>query len=270
MPIARPSPGENPLVAEYEALGHADLLRARGMFVAEGRLVVRRVLEGGYDVRSILVNPAALADLAAAIEKFALQVPVMVVETADFARITGFNIHRGCLALVHRPRPLSVVAVVSAAKRLIVLDGVTNPDNIGGVFRNAAAFAVDGVLLSPTCCDPLYRKSIRTSMAAVLQVPFARVDGQEWPHLLPRLSAEGVLVAALTPRPSAITIDAFAARTPTPERIALVVGTEGTGLSADVEAAAAVCVRIAVSDRVDSLNLAVATGIALHRLRVDD
>ena len=145
----------------------------------------------------------------------------------------------------------------------MILEGVSNPDNIGGVFRNAAAFGAGGVLLSPTCCDPLYRKAIRTSMGATLRVPFARLD--DWPAAIERVHQAGFTVVALTPREPAEALEDYAP--PRQRRIALVVGTEGAGLTSTVEAAADVRVRIRMSDTVDSLNVAVATGIALHALR---
>ena len=150
------------------------------------------------------------------------------------------------------------------ATSLVVLEGVTNADNVGGVFRNAAAFGAGGVVLSPTCCDPLYRKAIRTSMGAVLQVAFARAD--EWPAALDQIRAAGFTIVALTPREPSIALDVFAAA-PVGEKIALVAGTEGPGLTPEVEAMADHRVRIPIGAAVDSLNLAVAVGIALHALR---
>ena len=143
---------------------------------------------------------------------------------------------------------------------------MTNADNIGGVFRNAAAFGAGAVLLSPTCGDPLYRKAIRTSMAATLQVPYARMD--DWPRDLARLRGRGYTIAALSPRQPAIALDVFAASPPA-SPIALLAGTEGSGLTPDAESAADVRVRIPIAAAVDSLNLAVAVGIALHRLSSD-
>jgi tRNA G18 (ribose-2'-O)-methylase SpoU len=267
MTVDRVECAKDARVAAYRELGDAELMRARGLFVAEGRLVVRRVLDDArYAVESLLVNDAALRDLGPALDRLDPTVPVLVCRTADFQRLTGFDIHRGCLALVRRPPPISVASLIASAALLVVLDRVTNADNVGGVFRNAAAFDADGVVLSPTSCDPLYRKAVRTSMAAALQVPFARAAADEWLGALAQLRAAGFTIAALTPREPAEPLDAFVAR-PRPQRVALVVGGEGAGLSAEVESAADVRVRIAISDRVDSLNLAVACGVALSRLK---
>src|SRR5262249_23626855 len=144
---------------------------------------------------------------------------------------------------------------------IVVMDGVTNADNVGGVFRNAAAFGADGVVLSPTTCDPFYRKAIRTSMGAVLRVPFARAD--DWPAAVSRVRAAGFTIVALTPREPSEPLDRFAER---PRKIALVVGSEGGGLTPSVEATADYRVRIPISDAVDSLNLSVAVGIALYAI----
>src|SRR5262252_8298164 len=134
--------------AAYRDLGDGELLRDRGLFVAEGRLVVRRVIaDARYRIESLLLNDAALHDLGASIDALHESVPVLVCDTRDFALLTGFNIHRGCLALVHRPRPTPVAALVDRASTVLVLDGVANPDNVGGAFRNAAGFGVDGVVL---------------------------------------------------------------------------------------------------------------------------
>src|SRR5262249_25698345 len=150
------------------------------------------------------------------------------------------------------------------ANTIVVLEGVANADNVGGVFRNAAAFGADGILLSPTCCDPMYRKAIRTSMGAVLRVPFARAAN--WPAAIDELRAAGFTMVALTPRGPSVTLDEFRSR-PRPDRVALIVGTEGAGLTAAIEAAADCRVRIPTTGEVDSLNLAVAAGIALYALR---
>jgi tRNA G18 (ribose-2'-O)-methylase SpoU len=251
-------------IAAYRDMPDPELVRARGLFIAEGRLVVRRVIEDGrWNVHSVLVSDAAKRSLQPALDAIAHRVPVYVCTATEFPGITGYDIHRGCLALVERPAALSPETLVATARTIAVLEGLTNADNVGGIFRNAAAFGVDGVLLSPTCCDPFYRKAIRTSMASVLRVPFARADA--WPEELLRLRAAGFTIAALTPREPAETLTSFAAGA-LPERIALVVGTEGTGLTAAVEALADRRVRIPIVDGVDSLNVAVAVGIALYVL----
>jgi tRNA G18 (ribose-2'-O)-methylase SpoU len=274
----------DPRVMAYRGLSDAALLSSAGLFMAEGRLVVRRVLETErFRVRSLLLNHAAFQSLQPLLAHLDDRVPVFVCEASTFQPITGHHIHRGCLALVERPDSLQLDTLLasigerSAASRspiaphvpqsakrtvLIALEAVSNPDNVGGVFRNAAAFAAAAVLLGPGCCDPFYRKAIRTSMAATLQVPHAAID--DWPHAFGRLRAHGFTIAALSPREPAVSLDSFASRAP--RTVALLVGAEGNGLSPDVELAADVRVRIPISREVDSLNLSVAAGIALHRL----
>jgi tRNA G18 (ribose-2'-O)-methylase SpoU len=183
---------------------------------------------------------------------------------SDFLGITGVDIHRGCLAIVERPAAVALNDVIADASRLIALDGVANADNVGGVFRNAAAFGADGVMIGPGCCDPFYRKAVRTSMGAVLRVPFARAD--DWPAALQALRVEGFTIVALTPCEASETLEVFASRA-AGVRVALLVGAEGAGLTPSVEAAADVRVRIPIADEVDSLNVAVAVGIALYALR---
>jgi len=264
MPVERIAGVDDPRVDAYRDVPDPELVRARGLFIAEGRLVVRRVIEhAGYRVQSVLVNDAARRDLAPLLEPIAGTTPIYLCDAGDFQRITGYNIHRGCLALVERPAALSLASLLATARTLVVLEGISNADNVGGIFRNAAAFGADGVLLSPTCCDPFYRKAIRTSMGAVLTVPFARCE--EWPGALSQVRVAGFTIVALTPREPSESIDAFAPRARA-LRIALLAGAEGSGLSASVESAADVRVRIPIADGVDSLNVAVAVGIALYAL----
>jgi tRNA G18 (ribose-2'-O)-methylase SpoU len=269
MPIVSLSALDDPRLAGYREISEPELVRERGLFVAEGRLVVERVLREGFTIQSLLLNAAAHAALAPLLDALERETPVYVADAAEFQRLTGHDFHRGCLALVERPRPRPLAPLLESARTIVVLEGVTNPDNVGGVFRNAAAFGVDAVLLSPTTTDPLYRKAIRTSMAQTLRVPFARLGGEpgwpQWPEALSLLSEHGFQLVALTPREPSRDIDVFA-RAPRSARTALLVGTEGAGLSEAVEVRAEQRVRIPIRRDVDSLNLAVAVGIALHRL----
>jgi tRNA G18 (ribose-2'-O)-methylase SpoU len=264
MTVERIDCATDPRARAFCDVRDGELLRTRGLFVAEGRLVVRRVLaDPRYRVESVLVNDGALEDLAS--ELAAIDPPVLVAGSGVLADVAGYDVHRGCLALVRRPEPRSVDETVAAARCVVVLEGVTNADNVGGVFRNAAAFGVDAIVLSPACCDPFYRKAVRTSMGAVLAMPFARVTAGDWPSAVTRLRAGGFTLVALTPREPSETLEAFAARRQ-PPRLAVIVGSEGEGLSAAVESAADARVRIPISGAVDSLNLATAVGIALYEL----
>lgn len=260
MPVIQVDRFDDPRLAEYRNVSDGELLRRRNRFVAEGRLVVGRLLDSGQRVDSLLVNEASFRALEALLSRVPEDVPVYVCDTDEFAAITGFNLHRGCLALAERPRGRAFGDVVHTADLLLVLEGVTDADNVGGAFRNAAAFGAS-VLLSEACCDPLYRKAIRTSMGSVLRTPYARAA--DWPRDLAALKAEGFTLVALTPRDDAIDLPTCAKRQPR-QRMALLVGSEGPGLTAAAEAMADVCVRIPISAEVDSLNLATATGIALY------
>ena len=236
MAVERIDRADDPRLALYRDVGDGERMRERGLFVAEGRLVVKRAIEDRrYTIRSLLVNDAARRDLAPALDRLDASVPVFVCRTGDFLQVTGFDLHRGCLALVERPAATAVDHLIYRVQTLVVLEAVANADNVGGVFRNAAAFGADGVLLSPTCCDPLYRKAIRTSMGAALSVSFARVNEGDWPEVLVRVRAAGATIVALTPREPSETLDAFAAR-PRPPRIAVEVrlkpdATHGDGRS---------------------------------------
>lgn len=250
-------------IADYRDMRDADLVRLRGVFVAEGRRVVERLIEDGrYVIRSLLLNQAAHLALEPVLARLPRDVPVYLCGPDNCSAIAGFNMHRGCVAMVERPQPTTWAALVDSARRLVILEGATDPDNVGGVFRNAAAFAADAVLLSPTTCDPLYRKAVRTSMAATLKVPFARAE--PWPDVLTTIGSD-VTIVALTPREPAITLDEFVAGG-VPARVALLLGGEGFGLTRAAESRAHCHVLIPISGSVDSLNLAVASGIALSRL----
>jgi tRNA G18 (ribose-2'-O)-methylase SpoU len=266
MAVERVHHADDPRVAGYRAVRDGDLLRTLGMFVAEGRHIARRIIEDDrYRVQSLFVNDAALNGLESVLGRLDPDVPVFAGAPDVLAAVSGYEVHRGCLALVHRPPPLAMDVLAKSVTTLLVLEGVSNPDNVGGIFRNAAAFGAGGVVLSPTCCDPLYRKAIRTSMGAALRVPFARVDREDWPGVLMRLKDAGFTTVALTPREPSETLELFAAR-PRAGRTALIVGTEGAGLTEDVEEAADFRVRIPISGEVDSLNVAVAVAIALREL----
>ena len=260
MPVIRIDRFDDPRLEDYRSVSDAELLRRRNRFVAEGRLVVGRLLENGDRVDSVLVNDASFHALDAQLRRLASDVPIYVCNTKEFAAITGFNLHRGCLALAARPKERSLTDVVRRTDRVLVLEGVTDADNVGSAFRNAAGFGAS-VLLSDTCCDPLYRKAIRTSMGSVLRTPYARVA--HWPHDLMALKVEGFTIVALTPHETAMDLREYIAQSPR-GRVALLVGSEGAGLTSEAEAIADVRVRIPMSGAVDSLNLATASGIALY------
>jgi tRNA G18 (ribose-2'-O)-methylase SpoU len=272
MQVVRISGPDDLRIVEFRDLADHDRLRARGLFIAEGRIVVERLIEDAlgkdqrFGVRSLLLNAAAWRALEPHCAHLAADVTAFVCETQDFEQLTGYNFHRGCLALASRPSPVALEELVANSRTLVVLEEVANVDNVGSIFRNASAFGADGIVLSAGCGDPLYRKAIRTSMAATLRVPFVVAEaGDGWHAALVRLRERGFQIVALTLRGRVLDLETFA-RSRRPDRLALLVGTEGAGLSAAAEAAADVHVHIPIREDVDSLNVSVATGIALHRL----
>jgi tRNA G18 (ribose-2'-O)-methylase SpoU len=258
----------DPRVREYAHLRAATLrLRAEGpegardgVFIAEGELVIERALRLGYSMRSLLL-------LAHRLERFARLAPegVPVYAAGDelMRSITGFSVHRGVLASFDR-RPLPAVAdVLHGARRVVVLEDVNNHTNVGAIVRSASALGVDALLLDPASCDPLYRRSLRISMGEALSLPQARTDAL--PQGLAPLRTAGFTLVALTPDPGAADIAEVAAARH--DRLAVLLGTEGAGLSAPVLAEADVRARIPLAAGVDSLNVAAAAAIALYALR---
>lgn len=236
----------------------------RGLVIAEGTVVVRRLLESHYPVRALLGVERRIRELGDELE--GRDVPAYVTSADTMARAVGFHLNRGVLAIADRcPQP-SATEVAERARVLAVLEGVGDHENLGALFRSAAACGVDGVLLGPGCSDPLYRRSVRVSMGNVLRVPFATM--QHWPGGLDLLRERGFRIAALTPRPGSVSVrslrDARAGRT------ALLVGSEGPGLTEQALAAADVAIRIPMAEGVDSLNVATAAAIAFHELHDRD
>ena len=261
---------EDPRLSDFRIVSDPALMRGRGLFVAEGRLAVERLLASRFRARALLLIGAALDGLEPALAARApagRALDVYLADSAQLRRITGFRFHRGCLALGERPEDGSddgELPPVGPGRPLVALEGVSDPDNVGSIFRNAAAFGASGVVLSPACADPLYRKAIRTSMGTTLQLPF-RV-AREWPGMLGRIREAGARIVALTPAEPATEIEAFVRRG-SAGAVALLLGNEGDGVS---RAALDLCdeqVRIGIEPAVDSLNVAIAAAIALQCLR---
>jgi len=253
----------DPRLSAYRNVPDAELLARHGLFVAEGRLVVRRLLaDTVLSTQSVMVTEVAMESLAdVLLTRDGL--PVYVVPQAVMNEITGFNIHRGCLAIGERPPQRSLVDLTATTRRLVAMERVGNADNVGAIFRNAVAFGADGVLIGPSCSDPLYRKAIRTSMAATLTMPFT--DAQPWPGVLRDLHTEGWTVIAMTPSSAALPL-ADVADIVRGQRTVVVVGHEGEGLSSDSLAASSYQARIPMAAGVDSVNVATAVAIALYEL----
>lgn len=258
-PIIPVSDPADPRLAPYLRVRERDLVGRRGEFIAEGEVVLRVLLGGGVRCRasSLLVAKNRLARIEPLLE--GLEAPVYVVGQAVMDTVVGFHIHRGLLAHGARPPDLGAQALLASLPRRAVvvgLFGVSNHDNIGGVFRNAAAFGADAVLLDSACCDPLYRKAIRVSVGAALKVPFARLAPDE--DALGLLERAGFAAVALSPGAAEPL-----ARIARPDRVALLFGAEGPGLSEDVVARARP-VGVAMAPGWDSLNVAAASAVVLH------
>lgn len=251
----------DPRIEAYRDIRERDLVGRRGLFVAEGETVLR-VLAGQHRHRpvSVLIAPKRLDKLTPILETLPHDLPVYLAEQPVLDAIAGFELHRGILALAEQAPAVSaddLLGCLGARALVLVLAGIGNHDNMGGLFRNAAAFGVDAVLLDATCCDPLYRKAIRVSVGGVLKIPYARVEGD----LLEPLLRHGLEPIALSP----------AGETPLhrlvpPPRAALLLGAEGPGLPETVMARCHT-VSIPMSGGFDSLNVATTSGIALHHLR---
>jgi len=265
MNVIRIEDAHDPRLADYAGVREPSLLRERGLLIAEGRFVVRRLLDSKrITLRSMLVNDAALKGFSDVLEGVDPGLDAYVASPDVITVATGFNMHRGCLALAERPAELSLESVLAESQFVVVLERVVDPDNVGSVFRSAEAFGVDAVMLSPGTGDPFYRKAIRTSSGAALIVPCG--PAAPWPEALDRMRAAGFVIAATTPGAMATDIGEFVATPAARGRIAVILGTEGQGLTAEALARADVRLRIPMSGALDSLNIATATGIVLHRL----
>jgi tRNA G18 (ribose-2'-O)-methylase SpoU len=256
---------DDPRLSDYRDLRDVTLRRSleaeRGLFIAEGDKVVRRAVAAGHRPRSFLMARrwlAPLGDLLAAWPS----VPCFVVDETLAEEVTGFHVHRGALASMRRA-PLPSIAEVLTGRRIVVLEDIVDHTNVGAILRSAAALRFDGCLLAPRCADPLYRRSIKVSMGAVFSLPYTRLT--DWTGTVPLLSAAGFTTYALTPAPDAV--DLHDVR-PAP-RLALLVGSEGPGLSQRWLSGADVRVRIPMAAGIDSLNVAAATAVACWALSAD-
>lgn len=265
MAVTRLDDPDDEMLSDYRNVPDPDLVARRGLFVAEGRLVVTRLLaDSRWTTRSVLVTETAFAALREPLEARP-DVEVYVVPQAVMNGITGFNIHRGCLALGVRPPASDWQTIAATARILVVLERVGNADNVGAVFRNVAALAgpQGGVLLGPACADPLYRKAIRTSMASVFTVPWADAVAA-WPEVIGGLRRNDWNVLGLTPNDDAAPLRTVAARVGE-QKCALVLGHEGDGLTPAALDACDRRVRIPMRGA-DSLNVATAAAVALYEL----
>jgi tRNA G18 (ribose-2'-O)-methylase SpoU len=255
-----------PGLADYFRLTDVALRRvvepAGGLYIAESTKVISRALAAGHRPRSVLIQEQWLADVEPLLSKWP-DVPVFVGDAAVLEQLTGYNLHRGALAAMHRPELLPVAELLENARRIVILEDIVDHTNVGAIFRSVAGLGADAVLITPRCADPLYRRSVRVSMGTVLQVPWTRLP--EWSEAAPILAEAGFHLAALALTDNAVSLDEFASSPP--ERVALVLGAEGDGLSPDALGAADTVVTIPMMHGVDSLNVASASAVALYALR---
>ncbi len=265
MPIVMVEDLDDARLSDYRHLREPNV-RARverdaGIFTVEGWLSLEALAESPYPVRSALV---ATKHAARGQSIVGPAVPVYAIAESALERVTGVHFHRGVVGVAERPGALTPDAVLAGARRVLVLEGVNDYENLGALFRNAVAFGVDAVLLDPTTADPLYRRTTRVSLGHVLRVPFARVGSDAWPGILIDLRRDGMAVLALTPAADAGPLGPVIEHLP--DRVGVLVGAEGPGLSGEAMASADHRVRIPMTPGTDSVNVATAAAIALAAL----
>ncbi len=265
MRIARVTSTDDAGLRDYARLTDVALRRvsepAGGLYIAESPKVIARAIGAGHVPRSVLLQEQWLADIEPLISPF--DIDVFVGDAPLLESLTGYNLHRGALAAMHRPALADAADLIRGARRIVVLEDIVDHTNVGAIFRSAAALGADAVLVTPRCADPLYRRSVRVSMGTVLQVPWTRLP--EWSEASAMLHDAGFVIAALALADHGVDLDRFAADAP--ERIALVFGSEGDGLSRTALAHADTVVTIPMGSGVDSLNVAAASAVALWALR---
>ena len=247
----------------YARLTEARLRSHEDLFVAESVTVIEHALNAGYEPVSFLMERRCAEEKARALLERCPDIPVYTAERSVLAELTGYELTRGVLCAMRRKPLPDAFSICQNARRVCVLEGITDSTNVGAIFRSAAALGAEAVLLTPDCCDPLCRRSIRVSMGTVFQVPWAYLSG--WPKAVSRLRELGFTVIALALNERAIPLDSPVLRAI--EKIALVLGSEGSGLRAETIARCDHVVMIPMENGVDSLNVAAASAIALWQLR---
>jgi tRNA G18 (ribose-2'-O)-methylase SpoU len=251
---------DDPRLADYRGLTDVRLRTTweppHGVFIAESEMVIRRALRAGYAPRSMVMAPEWLERMAPLIAD--VDAPVYSASYDVLRELTGFHVHRGALASFNRKPVPSVDEVVADARRLVVIEDMVSHTNLGAIFRCAAALGMEAVVLSPSCADPLYRRAVRVSMGEVFAVPYAR--SERWPETVDELKTAGFRVVAMTPAADAVRLDDL--QVADDDRVAVLLGSEGPGLSDAARERADLRVRIPMSRGVDSLNVAAAAAVA--------
>lgn len=256
----------------YARLTEAQLKNRRnpeqGLFVAESAKVIGHALEAGYEPVSFLMEQRQMEGQGQPFLELCPHTPVYTAPREMLASLTGYELTRGILCAMRRPRPKTPKEVCASAFRIAVLEGIVDPTNVGAIFRSAAALHMDGVLLSPNCCDPLHRRAVRVSMGTVFQIPWAYMGGTyaEWlENGVEQIHQFGFETAAMALRKDAVQVDDPCLQCV--ERLAILLGTEGDGLSSSTIEASTYKVYIPMAHHVDSLNVAAASAVAFWQLR---
>ncbi|WP_390623484.1 TrmH family RNA methyltransferase [Subtercola endophyticus] len=256
---------DDPRLRDYSHQTDVALRKAQGsehgLYLAESALVLERAVRAGHVPRSVLALGASVDDARLALGPWADSVPIFVGAGELLAELTGYILHRGIIASMNRPVLVSPVELLRDARLVVVLENVADPTNVGAIFRSVGAIGADAVLVTPRCSDPFYRRAIRVSMGTVLQVPWTR--SADWSILAPQLHGEGFHIAALALADDAVSLRSFASEGRRPDRLALVLGAEGDGLTPEALAAADTVVSIPMAHGIDSLNVAAASAVAL-------
>jgi len=263
MPVIPISDLSDPRLADYSHLTDVALKKARGtehgLYLAESALVLERALGAGHQPRSVLALGGTVDEAVALVGD---DVPVFSGPGELLAELTGYILHRGLIASMNRPALPDPDALLATARRIVILENVADPTNVGAIFRSAGAIGADAILITPRCSDPFYRRAIRVSMGTVLQVPWARVG--DWASTRELLARHGFHAAALALTPDAVSLRDFDGTSH--ERLALVLGAEGPGLTDEALAASDTVVQIPMKHGIDSLNVAAASAVAMWAL----
>ena len=263
MPVIEIADLSDPRLADYSHLTDVALKKAQGtehgLYIAESALVLERALRAGHRARSVLALGTSVDDAVALVGP---DVTVFSGPGELLEQLTGYLLHRGLIASMHRPALPTPGSLLEHARRVVILENVADPTNVGAIFRSVAAIGADAVLVTPRCSDPFYRRAIRVSMGTVLQVPWTRLG--DWRSTRAILSDAGFHIAALALEPDAVSLREFAANAP--ERVALVLGAEGEGLTREALDAADTIVHIPMAHGIDSLNVAATAAVAMFAL----
>ena len=266
MPVIPITELSDPRLADYSHQTDVALRKAQatehGLYLAESALVLQRALRSGHRVRSVLALGTSVDEI---VELVGDDVPIFTGDGSLLAELTGYVLHRGVIASMHRPPLLTPEALLVDARRIVILENVVDPTNVGAIFRSVAGIGADAVFVTEQCSDPFYRRAIRVSMGTVLQVPWTRIGN--WTDTRALLTASGFQIAALALEDGAVSLRDYAADAP--EKVALVLGTEGHGLTREAIDAADTIVQIPMRHGIDSLNVAATAAVAMFALAVE-